>query len=376
MKKITLLHPFSAEAIGLEEKDLFFSHSKPHELALRNIEAHYKVSIEYFTGNFYPFIKNINGIKKIFWAISSPLVNDRHKWRQQHSFWHYIHSKFFTPDVTLINMSGHGSNYVFKLAKLLRKKNSPYIAMVGGIHMSTEGEALKYYQNAHHIIVHTSIQKKELMSYVGFKNLDIRVLPLGVDTSLFLPSNELNQNTINLLFVGRISRLKQIELAVKVVYELKKTQYKSVILKIIGPISDVVYYEELMELISQLDLVNNINFIGVIEQNKLIPFFQNANLLMLPSAHESFGMVMVEAMACGTPVAALRNAGGPDEIIDNQITGLLSKKENYSSDIISYFKNEDEIFKISKNAREKVLKKYSIEITTKTLIASIESALA
>lgn len=377
MKTVVLLHPFSAKAIGLKETDLYYSHSKPHEMALQKIQSkRLKVSIDYFAGNFFPFTKNINGIKKIFWPISSPIVKGRHKWRQQYSLWHYVHSKFFTPDVTIINMSGHSSNYVFKLTELLSEKRKPYIAMVGGLHMSTKGKSLKYYQNAHHIIVHTSIQKKELLSYVGFEKLDIRVLPLGVDTNLFSPSNKAKDSVINLLFVGRISRLKQIELAVKAVCELKRKQHKEVRLNIIGPISDEVYYNELTNLVTQLELNKNITFTGIIEQGKLIPFFQKADLLMLPSAHESFGMVMVEAMACGTPVAALKKAGGPDEIITNGLNGILSKKENYALDILNYFDSIENQKSLSRESRLEVLNKYSIETTTKVLRESIESALA
>ena len=161
--KISLLHPFSAKAIGLKEKDLFYLHSKPHENALRVLQDEgYEIRIDYFTSNFLPFRKDINLIKKRFWPISSPLFIGRHKWRKQHAVLHFIYSYFFTPDLTIINMSGHGSSYIFKLAKIIMRRNKEYIAMIGGMHMSTTVEALHYYNKAHHIIVHTQIQKNAL----------------------------------------------------------------------------------------------------------------------------------------------------------------------------------------------------------------------
>ena len=61
MKIITLLHPFSAKAIGLNEVDLYNLHSKPHENALRALQNEgYKMRIDYFTGGLIPFYKNIN----------------------------------------------------------------------------------------------------------------------------------------------------------------------------------------------------------------------------------------------------------------------------------------------------------------------------
>lgn len=75
MKSISLLHPFSAKAIGLSERDIFFSHSKPHEKALLKLQKEgYEVSIDYFTGSLLPFTKKIGDIKKRFWPITKPLI--------------------------------------------------------------------------------------------------------------------------------------------------------------------------------------------------------------------------------------------------------------------------------------------------------------
>ncbi len=70
---ISLLHPFSAKAIGLNEEDLYHSHSKPHELALVALQNEgYKVSIDYFTGNWIPYKKTLNSIIKCFWPVTYP----------------------------------------------------------------------------------------------------------------------------------------------------------------------------------------------------------------------------------------------------------------------------------------------------------------
>lgn len=378
MKKVTLIHPFSAKAIGLTEKDLFFSHSKPHEMALREIQTKkIKCNIAYFTGCIWPFSKKIETIKKQFWPISTPVFSNKHKWRSQYSLWHYVKNVVKPVDLTIINMSGHGSKYVFKLARLLKKKEKPYIAMIGGLHMSTKGEALTYYQNAHHIIVHTHLQKRELTNTDGFENIDIRVMPLGVDTEKFIPiKNITTTQEINLLYVGRISRLKQIELAVQTVAELIKSGKKDVKLNIIGPTSDVTYYQELLVLIQQLHLTDSVVFIGALKQNDIIPYYQKADLLLLPSAHESFGMVMVEAMACGTPVAALKGAGGPDEIIINKVSGILSHKDEYYEDVVCYFRDQNRMQYTIQMARKEVRDKFSIITTTGVLKKSINDALS
>lgn len=378
MKTISLLHPFSAKAIGLSEEDVLLSHSKPHLLALKEImkNERMKISIDYFTGSLLTKRHNVDGIEKRFWPISYPIFKKRHQWREQYSYSHFHFIAKQTPDLTIINMSGHGSKYVFKLARLLRKKNKPYIAMVGGMNMSYSGNALEYYQNAHHIIVHTYYQKEVIIQKEGFADLDITVLPLGIDTSVFCPKEEKISSSENrLLFVGRISRLKQIEIAIKAVCYLQANHSHKTKLSIIGPVSDTAYYDELKELVSELNASEYVVFLGSVQHDALIEHYQNSDVLLLPSQHESFGMVITEAMSCGVPVVALKGAGGPDEIITDGIDGILSTPEEYTEAVLQFFQNQEAVKQMKINARETVIAKYSIEETTRVLFESIQSAL-
>lgn len=369
--RVSLLHPFSAKSIGLHENDLYYSHSKPQEKAMLKLQAEgSKVAIEYFTGSLFPYSKNIKGIKKRFWPITKPLLKNRHTWRRQYSWFNYIYNFVNAPDITIINMSGHGSKYCFKLAKLLRKKGKPYIAMIGGIHLSTEGLAKEYFQNAHHIIVHTEVQKKQMLPLETFKGLEIRVMPLGVDTDVFTPTQK-DSEDIELLFVGRITRLKQIELCLETLAFLLKNQKRSLSLTIVGPVSDSTYFSELKLLATQLGIAEQLHFLGTVEQKDLVPYFQKANLLLLPSAHESFGMVIVEAMACGTPVVALAGSGGPDEIIEDGVTGILATKETFAERVLEFVQSEEMESVLSVNARTIVEQKWSLEQTEDALRESI-----
>lgn len=371
MPKISLLHPFSAKAIGLTESDLYHSHSKPHEKAMLKLqEEGYKVSIDYFTAAISPYIKTVHSIKKRFWPITNVVLKNRNAWRKQFSWVHYLKNVFNTPDITIINMSGHGSKYCFELAKLLRKKGKPYIAIIGGIHLSTEGRAKEYFQKAHHIIVHTEIQKKQMLQLETFKNLNIVVMPLGIDTEVFKPIQKDTQD-IELLFVGRISRLKQIELCLDALAFLHANQERKVKLTVIGPQSDISYFSELKTIAAQLQITEKVNFVGLVEQKDLVPFYQKATLLLLPSAHESFGMVMVEAMACGTPVAAIKGTGGPDEIVEDGFNGILATKETFSQRILELVEGEETLQELSHNARMRVKQKWSLEQTETALRNSI-----
>lgn len=375
MKEIALLHPFTAQAIGLKETDLLTSHSKPHVMALQALvdnDSTFSFAVDYFTGSFFPKKRKISGVLKRFWPVSYPILK-RHQWRNQFSASHFRFYKRGAPDVTLINMSGHGSPYIFQLAQWLQLQQKPYIAMLGGMHVSYDGPALTYYQNAHHLLVHTAYQKKQLQEHPHFANLDIRVLPLGIDTAVFKPILNRESKPLVITYVGRISRLKQIELAIEALAYCRKQGLESLQFQLIGPVSDPDYYQELQELAVALDCLDQIQFVGSVSHDELPEYYAKSTILVLPSQHESFGMVMTEAMACGVPVVALKGAGGPDEIITSGEDGLLTTATDYSQAVYELLSNPQKLQDLSMAARKKVLEKFSIQSTITQLQESINS---
>lgn len=375
MIKVSLFHPFSAKAIGLSESDILFYHSKPHTAALKSIndfDSRYCFTVDYFTSSWYKKEKKVDGVIKRFWTISD-LTFNKHRWRRQASNSHYNFYKNNTPDITLINMSGHGSPYVFKLAKLIKENKKNYIAMIGGLHMAYNSDALDYYKNAHHILVHTNFQKEDLLKKEPFSHLDIRVLPLGIDTNIFKPNEKVIDSDHVISYVGRISRLKQVELAIKAVAFCIERGLKNTILNIIGPVSDPVYHRELINLAKEYKCQNNVYFLGSLTQENLITYYQKSTLLVLPSVHESFGIVIIEAMACGVPVVALKGAGGPDDIITNKADGILTTKNLYASEVLNLLKNDDILNKMSINACKTVKEHFSFSKTVTVLHDSLNS---
>ena len=95
----------------------------------------------------------------------------------------------------------------------------------------------------------------------------------------------------------------------------------------------------------------------------------------MPSSHESFGMVIKEAMSCGIPVIALKGAGGPDEIIENDFNGILTSIGQYEISVSEVLGDLKKYNSLSLNSRETILNKYSLEKTIKIFKVSIEDAL-
>jgi glycosyltransferase involved in cell wall biosynthesis len=85
-------------------------------------------------------------------------------------------------------------------------------------------------------------------------------------------------------------------------------------------------FEKFRELVQFLDLATRVEFAGKKPAPELVPYMQDSALLVLPSRRESFGMVLAEALACGTPVVATR-CGGPEDIVTDEV-GVLVPTED------------------------------------------------
>lgn len=376
MKTITILHPFTPQAAGVVEASVPQYHSQPHSKALMALASKgYACTMAYFTPKWFGYSQKVETIDYRFYPVTFSLNGDHKKWKKQGS---NACLKAYTknaPDVTIINMSGHSSTFSYQLSKVILKQEKQYIAMLGGRHYTDVAWLRDYYQKAHHILVHTQLQKQEIQALPLFNGCDIRVMPLGVDTDAFKSTGKTTHNTIQLLYVGRIVELKRIHLAIEVVDKLVNSGVTNVVLKIVGPVYSKPYQIALEALVIAKNLSGYVFFEGFKEHTALVTYFSESDLLLLPSESESFGMVAVESMSCGVPVAIVKGVVGPEDIISHQVDGLVSTLEQYVSDVAALVLDTEKLSTMKTNARQKVVNQYSIEQTTKVLFQSVNDAL-
>lgn len=376
MLSVSILHPFTPQAAGVVEDSVPEYHSQPHAKAMKTlVQRGYVCRMEYFTPRWFGYKLQKDSLCYQFYPVTYTLDGDHKKWKKQASKACLKAYAKNAPDVTIINMSGHSSKFSYALSKVILSQGKHYIAMLGGRHYAYTDWLRDYYHNAHHILVHTKLQKQEMQKTSLFNNCDIRVMPLGVDTNVFKVRDKKEGGTLQMLYVGRIVELKRIHLALEVINKLVNDGFTHVSLKIVGPVFSKQYQEKLEAYVVANKLSSYVIFEGVKNHEALVTYYNESDLLLLPSESESFGMVVVESMACGVPVAVVSGVVGPEEIITHQVDGLISNLDNYVSEVAALILDTEALTRMKANARQKVINHYSIEQTSQVLLQSVTDAL-
>jgi D-inositol-3-phosphate glycosyltransferase len=228
------------------------------------------------------------------------------------------------------------------VGKYLRQKyETPYITMyhtLGAVKNAIgigEGEpALRIVSerdtiaDCQKVIVATENEKRDLERYYSALPEKVGVVPCGVNMELFRPVDKmlarqqlgLSDDKI-LLFVGRIDPLKGIDQLIKTIPLLKNHDGLRLII-IGGDENSRGEVARLEKLSDELGVRGKVTFQGLIKQDQLSHFYSAADVCVVPFYYESFGLVPLESLACGTPVVAT-DVGDLKNIIRQGETGYI-----------------------------------------------------
>ena len=190
------------------------------------------------------------------------------------------------------------------------------------------------------ILVATDKERGHLIQHYGTSPETIGVVPCGVNLDLFRPMNQakarrqlgFGQDESIVLFVGRFAPVKGVERLLEAIAYLQHHQRLRLVI-VGGDGNDAPELQGFRRLAQKLSIQDSITFAGRIEQNKLSTYYSAADVLVVPSRYESFGLVALESLASGTPVVATKvgamesilREGETGHVVNNGFPRLLAK---------------------------------------------------
>ena len=235
----------------------------------------------------------------------------------QYTTWN-IYKHF--PQKTIIYHGPYNSEYT--------KKHNYYVRVFDIFFLNR-----KHYKDAH-VITKSKLAERYLRNK-GFRN--VKTLGVGFnpeyidinceESSIPIVVKNLKNaknNSKYLLYVGAISERKNVKFLLEIVHALKEKNEK-VVLLIVGKINiENQYYKECVKYIDNKKLKSNVIFCGQIEQKYLKHFYQMADVFLLSTQYDIYGMVYLEAMYFGVPVVTTL-CGGSSTLMEDGKSGYIRK---------------------------------------------------
>lgn len=225
------------------------------------------------------------------------------------------------------------------------------------------------------IIATSESEKQDLVNYYGANPETVSIVPGGINLAQFEPipkekardTTRFDRNDYLLLFVGRLEWRKGVATllhALRIVSkEIPNAKLAVVGGKIFGKKAngdDMKEYNRLAMIAEKIGVADRVRFTGAVSHGYLKKFYSSADVLIVPSYYESFGLVPLEGFSCGVPVIASRTGGLMNTIQDGQ-NGLLFEPRNppgLAEKILALYRSPDLARLLAQTARESV-KQYS-----------------
>ncbi|BDQ01735.1 glycosyltransferase [Ignavibacterium sp.] len=318
-------------------------------------------------------------------------VNEKIELRFAHSSFPYLQAYsnelkniFYNIECDIFHGNGLWQYPVHKMASIARTINRPYVISPHGmlepwaLNKSKFKKRLslfiyQYKDIANATCIHaTSKMEAENIRKLGFSN-PIAVIPNGLNLSEFPVKEQTRKKEIRtILFLSRIHPIKGVELLIKAWSEIEKSLRRCWQIEIVGN-GDEKYINELRKIILRNNFIDEIKILNPKFGKEKITAYHNADLFVLPTYSENFGMVVAEALACAVPVITTKGAPWEELITHNAGWWIDIGAKPLAKALTEAMQLSDgERKQIGLNGRKLIEKNYLIESVAQKMIQLYE----
>ncbi|MEB3149878.1 MAG: glycosyltransferase family 1 protein [Sphaerospermopsis sp.] len=314
------------------------------------------------------FVPRDNGFKYL-----PEFVEQLLKFQKETGFkYELVHTNYWLSSwvgLQLKQIQGSKQVHTYHSLGIVKYNTIENIPLVASQRLAVEKEVLETAEK----IVATSPQEKQHMKTLVSQQGNIDIIPCGTDIRRFGSVDretaraklEIEPDAKVVLYVGRFDPRKGIETLVRAVRESQFFGDENLKLIIGGGStpgnSDGRERDRIEGIVNELGMGECTVFPGLLKQEILPTYYAAADVCVIPSHYEPFGLVAVEAMACGTPVIA-SDVGGLQFSVVNENTGLLVPPQNvaaFSNAIDRILGNSEWRAELGKSGKRRVISKFS-----------------
>ena len=218
-----------------------------------------------------------------------------------------------------------------------------------------------------HIFTVSNFSKEEIIGYYKIKPENISIIYNAVDSFFFPTKNNKSNQENYILAVSSVKENKNFPLVINCFQKVSET-YNNIKLYIIGDLKS-----ESFKNINSTEFENNSNicFLGRVTDEELRDYYSNAKLFIFPSLYEGFGIPVLEAQACGTPVVSSSSGSLPEVLNNSAVMCDPNNITEFVNGVISILQSND-LSNILRNQGFINIKKYSWKKSCANVIETIK----
>ena len=188
---------------------------------------------------------------------------------------------------------------------------------------------LNYFLKYGDIYLANSADSKSELQHLGCDSNKIEMVGCGFDFKRLKEKPKFNKiassENIQIIYVGNIQTRKGVYQLVKAVSKLTDLNF---LLNIVGSYAiDPAYYNRIKSFVINNNLEHKISFLGRVSDDSLKKIYEDSDIFVLPSLHETFGIVLLEAMSFGLPIVAT-DVGAIPELVSDDENGVLVRPDD------------------------------------------------